>query len=337
MQFFFALYMFVIGFEGSANKLGIGIMKDEEILCNERITYITPAGTGFSPSDTAKHHRLQIIKLLKLALNNSGVKLSDIDLFAYTKGPGMAAPLIVVATVAKTLAFALKKPLIPVNHCIAHIEMGRFITKANNPTILYVSGGNTQVISFSDGRYRIFGETLDIAIGNCLDRVARHLNLSNLPCAAANLEKMALKGTKLLEIPYVVKGMDVSYSGILSHCLKLEVKSEQDIYDICYSVQEVGYAMLVEVLERAMSITNSKEALVVGGVGCNKRLQLMVESMVGQRNGNIYCTDERFCIDNGLMIAYTGMIMKKSGCKFELSDLCCQQRYRTDMVEIKWR
>lgn len=329
--------MIAIGFEGSANKLGIGIIRNDVILSNERTTYITPPGTGFVPSATAEHHRREILKLLKKALDKAEVALKDIDVFCYTKGPGMASPLIVVATVARTLAFYFKKPLVPVNHCIAHIEMGRFITKAQNPTLLYVSGGNTQVIAYKDGVYKIFGETLDIAIGNCLDRVGRHLGLPNDPCTAANVEKYALKGEKYIEIPYVVKGMDVSFSGILSYCKNFKYKDAQDQYDLCFSLQETTFAMLIEVTERAMAYTNSTEALIVGGVGCNRRLQEMMETMVSQRNGSVHCTDERFCIDNGLMIAHTGLLMHKSGCSFSFGELQCQQRFRTDSVKVMWR
>lgn len=329
--------MIAIGFEGSANKLGVGIVKDEAILSNERVTYITPPGTGFVPSATAEHHRRELLRVLKKALDKAGVKIKDIDVFCYTKGPGMASPLIMVATVARTLAFHYKKPLVPVNHCIAHIEMGRFITKAQNPILLYVSGGNTQIIAYKDGLYKIFGETLDIAVGNCLDRIGRHLGLPNEPCTAANVEKYALNGKRYIEIPYVVKGMDVSFSGILSYCKNFECKSTQDHYDLCFSLQETVFAMLVEVTERAMAYTNSSEALIVGGVGCNRRLQEMMEDMVKQRGGTVHCTDERFCIDNGLMIAHTGLLMHKSGCSFFFEELKCQQRFRTDSVKVKWR
>ncbi|RVD91741.1 O-sialoglyco endopeptidase [Tubulinosema ratisbonensis] len=329
--------MLVIGFEGSANKLGIGIIKDNEVLTNERVTYISPEGSGFIPGETASHHKNQILPLLKKSLEKAKIKLSEIDLFCYTKGPGMAAPLIVVATVARTLAYKYKKPLMPVNHCVAHIEMGRFVTKANNPTLLYVSGGNTQIISYKDNRYKVFGETLDIAVGNCLDRIGRELKLSNKPSPAANIELEAKKGKNFVKLPYVVKGMDVSFSGLLSYTKRLLQKEKVNIYDLCFSLQETVFAALVEVLERAMAFCDSNEALIVGGVGCNLRLQQMVEKMVSQRNGKVYYTDERFCIDNGLMIAYTGKLMYESNYKVKENDLFCQQAFRTESVEITWR
>lgn len=100
----------------------------------------------------------------------------------------MGPPLAVGALVARTLSLMHDIPLIGVNHCIAHIEMGRLVTKIKHPTVLYVSGGNTQVIAYCSKRYRIFGETIDTAVGNCLDRFARVLNISNDPAPGYNIE-----------------------------------------------------------------------------------------------------------------------------------------------------
>jgi len=180
-----------IGFEGSANKLGVGIIRDGVVLSNVRTTYITPPGQGFLPRDTAKHHRENIIDILRRALKEANITPQQIDCVCYTKGPGMGAPLVAVAIVARTVAQLWKKPMVAVNHCIGHIEMGRLVTGAVNPTVLYVSGGNTQVIAYLQRRYRIFGETIDIAVGNCLDRFARVLKLSNDPSPGYNIEQMA--------------------------------------------------------------------------------------------------------------------------------------------------
>jgi N6-L-threonylcarbamoyladenine synthase len=213
-----------LGIEGSANKIGVGIVTDKgDILANPRKTFITPPGQGFRPKETADHHRREVLGILKNALEIANLTLDqigmikfNIDVFCYTKGPGMAQPLSVGAIVVRTLAQMYNKPIVGVNHCIGHIEMGRLATNAVNPTILYVSGGNTQVIAYSEKRYRIFGETIDIAIGNCLDRFARLINLSNDPAPGYNIEQLAKQGTNYIELPYVVKGMDVSFSGILS-------------------------------------------------------------------------------------------------------------------------
>lgn len=331
----------VIGFEGSANKIGVGIIQDGKVLSNPRHTFISPPGEGFMPSETARHHKAHILGLTKKAIEEAKIRPSDLDAICFTKGPGMAAPLLSVAIVARTLAQLWSKPLVGVNHCIGHIEMGRMITGAQNPTVLYVSGGNTQVISYENKRYRIFGETIDIAVGNCLDRFARCLKLSNDPSPGYNIEQLARNGKKFFELPYCVKGMDISFSGLLSfietRVPKLLKEKKYTPEDLCYSLQETVFAMLVEITERAMAHCNSSEVLIVGGVGCNLRLQEMMKTMCQERNAYMFATDERFCIDNGAMIAQAGYEMFKSGMVTSMEDTWVTQRYRTDEVEIKWR
>src|SRR3984885_3324343 len=216
--------MIALGLEGSANKLGVGLILHPakggpaQILSNIRHTFVSPPGEGFLPKDTAKHHRSWVVQLVKQAMKQAGVSVTDIDCICYTKGPGMGAPLQSVAIAARTLSLLWDKKLVGVNHCVGHIEMGREITGAQNPVVLYVSGGNTQVIAYSRQCYRIFGETLDIAVGNCLDRFARTLNIPNDPAPGYNIEQLAKQasGKVLVELPYAVKGMDVSFSGILA-------------------------------------------------------------------------------------------------------------------------
>lgn len=327
--------MIVLGIEGSANKLGVGIVEGCNILANDRSTYVPPDGEGFIPAKAAEHHRSHILQMIETALCTAGITLDKIDAFAYTRGPGIQQSLVVVATVVRTLALLFEKPIIPVNHCIAHIEMGRLITKAENPVILYASGGNTQIIAYSGRRYKIFGETLDIAVGNCLDKLAREFSLENFPSPGLSIEKKARYGKNYIELPYTIKGMDMSFSGILS-CLKGLV-GKHSIEDLCYSAQETIFSILVEGTERCMSFVDSKEVLIVGGVGCNERLQQMMEKMVLARGGRLHATDERFCIDNGVMIAYTGLLMYESGVRNRLEDCDVTQRFRTDSVEVTWR
>lgn len=331
----------VIGFEGSANKLGIGIIRDQDVLSNVRHMYITPPGEGFLPRETAQHHREHILNVLQKALDEAKITLKDVDVVCYTKGPGMGAPLTVGALVARTVAQIYDKPMVAVNHCIGHIEMGRLITGSINPTVLYVSGGNTQIIAYSRQRYCIFGETIDIAVGNCLDRFARLLKLSNDPSPGYNVEQLAKKGTKLAPLPYVVKGMDVSFSGILSyieeHLPSWLDSKEFTPEDLCFSLQETVFAMLIEITERAMAHVKSLEVLIVGGVGCNERLQEMMKVMCEERNAVLHATDERFCIDNGAMIAVAGLLQYKSQGHTPWMKTTCVQRYRTDDVHVSWR
>ncbi|KAI9679071.1 MAG: putative tRNA threonylcarbamoyladenosine biosynthesis protein kae1 [Trizodia sp. TS-e1964] len=348
--------MISIGLEGSANKLGVGIISHPSagrpaiILSNIRHTFIAPAGEGFLPKDTAKHHRSWVVPLIKQALAEAKVRIEDIDCICYTKGPGMGAPLQSVAIAARMLSLLWGKELVGVNHCIGHIEMGREITGAQNPVVLYVSGGNTQVIAYAEQRYRIFGEALDIAVGNCLDRFARTLGISNDPAPGYNIEQLAKNGKTLLDLPYTVKGMDCSFSGILAsidllaadmkaNSGKLDPQSAEVITpaDLCFSLQETVYAMLVEITERAMAHVQSNQVLIVGGVGCNERLQEMMGMMARDRGGSVFATDERFCIDNGIMIAHAGLLAYETGVRMPLSESTCTQRFRTDEVFVNWR
>ena len=267
--------------------------------------------------------------------------MEEIDGIAFTQGPGMAAPLISVAVVSRTLSQLWNKPLIGVNHCIGHIEMARLVTGAHNPTVLYVSGGNTQVIAYLEKRYRIFGEAIDMAVGNCLDKFARILMLNNDPSPGYNIEQLAKKGKKYLKLPYTVKGMDVSFSGILSFLEErvnnLLKKGEYTKEDLCFSLQETLFSMLIEITERAMAHCGSNEVLICGGVGCNERLQEMMGKMCEERGGKVYATNESFCIDNGAMIAQAGYLMYQSGIVCPIAKSMVSQRYRTDQVEVVWR
>nr|CAG4637007.1 EOG090X067V [Ceriodaphnia reticulata] len=327
-----------IGFEGSANKLGVGIIRDGRVLANPRRTFITPPGQGFKPVDTARHHQLNIVDLLKEAFKEAMISPQDIDVVCYTKGPGLGAPLVSVAVFARTVAQLWKKPIVGVNHCIGHIEMARLITSAKNPTVLYVSGGNTQIIAYSQKKYRIFGETIDIAVGNCLDRFARLLKLPNHPSPGHNIEQLAKMGEKYISLPYIVKGMDMSFSGVLSYIEDFAVNlRDYSAEDLCFSLQETLFAMLVETTERAMAHCGSQEVLICGGVGCNLRLQEMMSQMCQERGAKVFATDERFCIDNGAMIAHAGAEMFRIGAVSSLDDTFCTQRYRTDEVDVTWR
>jgi N6-L-threonylcarbamoyladenine synthase len=220
--------------------------------------------------------------------------------------------------------------------------MGRVVTRCRNPVVLYVSGGNTQVIAYSSGKYRIFGETIDIAVGNCLDRFARVIELSNDPSPGYNIEQLAKQsiprstspsGSKghYIELPYIVKGMDVSFSGLLTY-VEGEVKTklsngEVTTADLCYSLQETIFSMLVEITERAMAHTNTDTVLIVGGVGCNKRLQEMMECMAIDRGASLCAMDSRYCIDNGAMIAQAGIFSFQLGQFTSLVNATCTQRY----------
>ncbi|XP_069735255.1 tRNA N6-adenosine threonylcarbamoyltransferase isoform X2 [Phaenicophaeus curvirostris] len=300
----------VLGLEGSANKVGAGIVRDGRILSNRRETFVTPPGSGFAPGPTGRHHRRVLLDLISGALSDAGLGPRDLDAIAFTRGPGMGAPLAVVAVVARALAQLWELPLVGVNHCVGHIEMGRLLGEARDPVVLYVSGGNTQVLCFSRCRYRILGETLDLALGNCLDRYALQRPQPWLQHRAPGSQAVT---PKLLE------------------------SGEATAEDLCFSLQETAFAMVAEVAERALALAGAQELLLVGGVACNQRLQEMLRTMCSARGARLCPIDERYCVDNGAMIAQAGWEMLRVGQVTALSDSGVTQRYRTDEVEVTWR
>lgn len=361
----------VVGIEGSANKVGVGVLRYDPsdraytILSNPRKTYVPPTGHGFLPKETSWHHQHHVVALVRSAMREAfGDEEEEVvvSAVAYTKGPGMGGPLRSCAVAARTLSLLWDCPLVAVNHCVAHVEMGRVATSVVDPVVLYVSGGNTQVLAFSDRRYRVFGETIDVAVGNCLDRIARAVGLSNDPSPGYNVERKARERVPsnnndkddMIDLPYVVKGMDVSLSGTLAKAEALAKTQRYSAADLCFAVQETIFAALVEITERAVAHTGRDRVLVVGGVGCNRRLQEMMADMLrararavgesgdgdgdGDRAERGLCAmDHRYCVDNGAMIAQAGIFSLQFGEITPMAEATCTQRFRTDSVEAVWR
>jgi len=318
--------MICLGIESTAHTFGVGIVDEAGgILANVKDTFIPPKGMGIDPSEARKHHEQVADDLIKKALENA--KIEKPDIIAYSAGPGLPPALVVGLNKVKKYAKKWGVPVIKVNHCIAHLEIARLLTKFKDPAMLYVSGGNTQVIAFDNGRYRVFGETEDIAIGNLLDTFGREAKLE-FP-AGPKIEKLAKKGQKYIELPYSVKGMDVSFTGMLTKLKKL-IKKEK-IEDLCYSLQETAFAMLIEVTERAMAHCSKKELVITGGVAANKRLQEMAEIMCKERNAKFKPIPLEFAGDNGAMIAWNGILTKDKAIK-DINKLDIRQKWRTDEV-----
>jgi N6-L-threonylcarbamoyladenine synthase/N6-L-threonylcarbamoyladenine synthase/protein kinase Bud32 len=326
--------MICLGIEGTAHTAGIGIMDDSGRVLANMIDMISGEKGGIHPREAANHHVQVIPELIDKALAEAKLDHGDIGLVAFSQGPGLGPCLRTAATAARALALSLDVPIIGVNHCVAHLEIGRKITGCDDPALLYASGGNTQVIAYAGGKYRVFGETLDIGIGNMLDKFGRETGLK-FP-SGPKIEQLAKDGRKLLDIPYSVKGMDVAFSGILTAALQLKKKGAS-MEDICFSLQEVCFSMLVEVTERAMAHVEKNEVLLGGGVVQNKRLQEMVRMMAEERGAKMFVPPGRLCIDNGAMIAWTGILMHNSGTRMSVDDTSINQRFRTDDVDVTWR
>lgn len=326
--------MITLGIEGTAHTLGVGVTDTgKKVLANE-LDMFRPEEGGLHPREAANHHADKVAEVIQKALSSAGVSFGDIDLISFSKGPGLGPCLRVAATAARALSVKLNVPIVGVNHCIAHVEIGRAVTDCRDPVLLYASGGNTQVIAFSNGRYRIFGETLDVGIGNMLDKLGRELGLGYY--AGPTIEKLAAKGERLLDLPYSVKGMDVSFSGIMTAALEQRRKGAS-LEDIAFSVQETCFAMLTEVTERAMAHVGKDEVLLGGGVAQNARLREMLSIMAEERGARMFVPDRRLCVDNGAMIAWLGDLMYSSGIRMTIADTEIEQRFRTDEVQVTWR
>src|SRR5207244_11417221 len=326
--------LLALGIEGTAHTVGVGSVDETcRVLANVS-DMVRPEKGGIHPREAANHHADAVVPLIRKAADVAGMDLGDLDLAAFSQGPGLGPCLRTVATAARALAVALDRPIVGVNHCVAHLDTGRGATTAKDPVLLYVSGGNTQVIAFARGRYRVFGETLDIGIGNMLDKFARECGLA-FP-GGPILEKLARDGKTLLSLPYSVKGLDVAFSGLLRAALARR-RQGAAIEDLACSIQEVAFAMLTEVTERAMAYLDNQEVLLGGGVARNGRLQAMVARMASDRGAVMFVPPGDLCIDNGAMIAWTGLQMHRGGVRMKLSETVVDQRYRTDEVPVTWR
>ena len=341
--------MYILGIETTAHTFGAGVIKiknkkkqikktDIAILSNERSMYKNPEG-GIIPSQLAEHHAKEFLPVIKSALEKSKTTLQNISLIAVSNAPGIGHALRIGVFIAKLISKKYNIPIVPVNHCIAHLEIGRVLTQAKDPVLTYVSGANTQIIAYEGKRYRIFGETLDIGIGNFLDSVGRIFSLG-FP-AGPKIEELAKKGKTFIELPYVIKGMDMSFGGILTN-VKQKYSKGYSKEDLAYSIQETVFSIIVEATERALAHCNKKEIILGGGVACNKRLQEMIKIMAQERNAKAYFLENQFYIDNPVMIAITGYLMYVNANKQKKKDFIPEKikvlpYQRTDEVEVYWR
>jgi len=322
----------ILGIESTAHTFGASIVDEGKILSNEKSSYTTKKG-GIIPLEAAKHHSQIAEEVYSNALKEACVEGGKIEAVAISNAPGLAPCLLVGLNFAKKVAGKLGVPLVNVNHCVAHLEIGK-ITGSKDPVLLYASGANTQIIAYEAGKYRVFGETLDTGVGNFLDTFGRYAKLG-FP-AGPKLEKLAKKG-KYIELPYSIKGMDIAFSGILTKARNLLENKKASKEDLAFSIQETAFAMLIEAAERALAHTGKKELLLGGGVACNSRLQEMCKIMCKERNCKFFCPPKSLLVDNAGMIAYLGEIMFKSGISKKPEEVDISPRERTDQVDVKWK
>ncbi len=332
------LKMIILGIESTAHTFGVGIVDDSgKILADSRSKYVPEKG-GIHPREAAIHHMQEAANVVAKALREANLSIRNIDGIAVALGPGLGPCLRVGATVARALSVYYSKPLIPVNHAVAHIEVGKLVTGARDPLIVYLSGGNTIIAAYVSGRYRTFGETLDMPLGNFMDTFVREAGLA--PPYVVNgvhqLDRCADQGNELVNLPYVVKGQDVSFSGLLTAALKLLKTGKGRLNDICYTLREIAYSSIIEVAERGLAHTGKSEVLLVGGVAASKALRRKFEEMCRYRGVKLRVVPPRYAGDNGVMIAWTGVLAFKSGVTVKPEEAFIKQRWKLDQADVPW-
>ena len=330
--------MLCLGIESTAHTFGCSVVDSSgKVLSDARDVYKAPEGSGIHPREASRHHVEVSADVLKQALDSAGVSMKEIDIIGYSAGPGLGPCLRVGAVVARTVASFYKKPLVPVNHALGHLELGAMLTGASDPLVLLVSGGHTMILAFSRGRWRVFGETLDITVGQLLDQFGRALGFAS-PCGG-RIERLAGQSSgQYVQLPYIVKGNDVSFSGLLTAAIRLAQEQKASAEDACYSLQETAFAMLAEAVERALSFTGKKEMMIVGGVAANKRLAGMLEVACSRQTAKLFVCPIKFAGDNGAQISWTALQRYGSTKKrVKIEESFVQQSWRLDTVDVSWR
>lgn len=327
--------MLCLGIESTAHTFSCAVLekkgKKGKIFSDIRTIYRPPQGEGIHPREASRHHIENSARVLLECLQKARVKINDLDLIAYAAGPGLGPCLRVGAVVARSLSSFYEIPIYPVNHAIGHIELGKLLTGAKNPLVLLISGGHTMLLAFTIGRWRVFGETLDITLGQLLDQFGRFLGFSS-PCGK-QIEDLATKTKNYIPLPYTVKGNDVSFSGLLSAAKSI---LPQGLEDVCFSLQETAFAMICEATERALAFTNKNELLVVGGVAANKRLSQMLQSVCRRQNCKFFVSPQKFAGDCGSQIAWTGLLESTTKKSASLENTFVRQSWRLDTVDIDY-
>jgi len=336
--------MRVLGIEGTAWAASAALYDDAEADIFIESDPYQPDSGGIHPREAAEHMGEAVPEVVRQVLSHAAETATTdavdrspnshgIDAVAFSRGPGLGPCLRTVGTAARAAAQRLGVPLVGVNHMVAHLEIGRHQSGFESPVCLNASGANAHLLGFHNGRYRVLGETMDTGVGNALDKFTRHIGWSHP--GGPKVEKAAADG-EFIDLPYVVKGMDFSFSGIMS-AAKQAADDGEEIEDICFSLQEHVFGMLTEVAERALSLTGTDELVLGGGVGQNARLQAMLETMCKARGAAFHAPEPRLLRDNAGMIAVLGAKQFAAGDTLPIADSTVDPNFRPDQVPVTWR
>jgi N6-L-threonylcarbamoyladenine synthase/protein kinase Bud32 len=330
----------VLGIEGTAWAASASVFDtDTEEIHVESEAY-QPVSGGIHPREAAEHMGEAIPRVVERVLGHGHGRSREasgrsppVDAVAFSRGPGLGPCLRIVGTAARALAGSLDVPLVGVNHMVAHLEIGRHQSGFDSPVCLNASGANAHLLGYHDGRYRVLGETMDTGVGNALDKFTRHVGWSHP--GGPKVEEAASEGD-YLDLPYVVKGMDFSFSGIMS-AAKDAYDDGAEVADVCCGLQETVFAMLTEVAERALSLTGTEELVLGGGVGQNARLREMLRGMCDARGAEFFAPEPRFLRDNAGMIAVLGAKMYAADDTLSIEESTVDPNFRPDEVPVTWR
>ncbi len=328
-----------LGIESTAHTFSVGILDFDGKIYSLINDIFIPEEGGLHPGLVREQHLNNFMKIINRALSEAQISVNNINLIAFSQSPGLGPVLKIGAWVARMLSQLLDIPIVGVNHCVAHIEIGRLLCRLEDPLALYVSGGNTIVSAFESNRYQIFGETLDLAIGNMIDSFARDAGLQHP--GGPKIEKLASESDNYIPLPYVVKGMDLSFSGLYTAAKYLlqsgEYGKKYNLNDIAYSLQETAFGMLTEVTERALAHTEKREVLLTGGVAANKRLQSMIKYISKEHDARFEVVPLKYAGDNGAMIGWAGILRYQAENSHTVSDTIIKPKERMDQITIPWR
>lgn len=326
--------MTCLGIESTAHTFGASFVDNNgTIITNVNSTYRPPLGDGIHPRKASEHHAAVSDEIVKKAISSPNGETLGPDIIAYAAGPGLGPCLRVGATVSRALSSFLGKPLVPIHHGVAHLDIAMSIAKANNPLAVLVSGGHTSILVHLSNRWRVYGETQDITLGNLLDMFARDAKLPSP--GGVSIERESRNGHSLLDLPYTVKGNDVAYSGLLTAAIQL-FKRGKDLSDVCYSLQEIAFSMLCEAVERSLVQTKRSEVLVAGGVAANSKLKEMLRSVAEDHGASFHPVPIEYSGDCGAQIACSGRLAYDHKRTVATSDSFIIPRWRVDEVDVPW-
>ncbi|GAA5009945.1 tRNA (adenosine(37)-N6)-threonylcarbamoyltransferase complex transferase subunit TsaD [Acinetobacter puyangensis] len=332
--------MIVLGLETSCDETGLALYDSKQGLLGQvlysQIKLHAEYG-GVVPELASRDHVRKLIPLLDELLAQSGLKKSEIDAIAYTRGPGLMGALMTGALFGRSLAFALNIPAIGVHHMEGHL-LAPLLSK-NPPQFpfvaLLVSGGHTQLMAaHALGQYELLGESIDDAAGEAFDKVAKMLNLP-YP-GGPQIAKLALQGNPdafAFPRPLMQQALNFSFSGLktaVSSQIKA-VEGQGREADIAASFQEAVVDTLVKKSIRALKATGLKQLVIAGGVSANQRLREKLENSLSGMGAKVYYAEPALCTDNGAMIAFAGYQRLQAG---QQDDLAVTTTPRWPMTEL---